>query len=235
MIVAAELPDELWSAAPGATPERIVEATRAAGAERAVLPIQSTDDPWAVVHPTERVTLRDGTELALSSLDLGRARRETDLPTLTTLEQVLLALHKAGLGAVLRLADTRPIGSVDAALGVTGGEGRPALLPRFLVTVPDRRVGRRLRADAPQLPSALELARPHDWRGRLALAFPNLARANADADDLVVPWDLFPPARLATLSSQLARRGGRVFLSGVPRDALDSVRDHQVAGVLLTA
>lgn len=234
MILVADFDASLWTDAPGASPERLVEATRSVGADRLVLPIQVTADPWAVVHPEERVARTDGGGIALQSLDLGELRRTTVLPCLHTLEEVLLAIHKARLGAVLRLFDTPPIERVGAALGVTGGEGRTALLPRFLVTAPDRRVGRRLRADAPDAPSAYELRRGEQgWRRRLAARVPNLARANADADDLIVPWDHSDGDALAALSRKLAKRGARLFLGDVPPDRVDALRELPVAGLIV--
>jgi hypothetical protein len=140
--------------------------------------------------------------------------------------------HQVGL--LLRLRDTTPIAWLAQALGEgKDASAAPRLRDRFLIVVPNERIGRRLRADAPQFPSGYEL--PTSGDALLARFLPvNLRRGAADADDLVVPWGRLDPARLASkIAPDLAKRGARLWLSGVPEDDLDRATTVGAAGVVV--
>ena len=154
---------------------------------------------------------------------------------LCTLEQVLLAAHKRGVGVVFRVRSTLAVKPLDAGIGVTGGSGHATFRKRFLAVVPDQRTGKRLRSDAKDVPSALELR--HGERGLHAVlrrTFPNLARAGAAADDLVIPHDLYPWTKVESgLLPTLRRRGAGLWLSEVPPERARDWDDHPVTGVLV--
>ncbi len=220
----------------GPTGTALVAAAREAGADRVAVTVRATADGWAVVHAAPKLTRGTGevavTELTLAELRnaVGGARR------VATLEETLLAAHRARLGLVLRIHDTLVVDTLAGALGVTGGTGPAALRARFLVVVPDMRVGRRLRADARDLPSARSVAATGGaWRGALTRRFPNLARAAADADDLVVPAALVTPERVRdTLVPHLRRRGAFVWVEGVAPERRSDYEGLGAGGLFVT-
>lgn len=130
----------------------------------------------------------------------------------------LAGLHAAaqrhGIGLFLRLTDTRAISGLAAALGAAKEDSSARLRERLVIVVEGERAGRRLRLDAPQFPSALALG-PSRGRSLLGLLPLNLQRARSDADDLVVPWGRLDAAALTRLRTDLARRGARLWISGV--------------------
>jgi hypothetical protein len=138
------------------------------------------------------------------------------------------------LGLLLRLHDTTAIDGLAQALGAEkDASAAPRLRERLLVVVPGERVGRRLRMEAPQFPSAYEL--PSSGDTILTRWLPvNVRRAAADADDLVVPWGRLDPARLASrIAPDLARRGARLWLSDVPETEVDRATAVGAAGVIV--
>jgi hypothetical protein len=140
--------------------------------------------------------------------------------------------HNVGL--LLRLRDTTPIVGLAKALSEEKDpSAAPRLRDRFLVVVPNERIGRRLRTDAPQFPSGYEL--PTSGDALLTRFFPvNMRRGAADADDLVVPWGRLDPARLASkIAPDLAKRGARLWLSDVPEADLDRATAVGAAGVVV--
>ncbi len=141
---------------------------------------------------------------------------------------------RAQVGLFLRLTDTPPISGLARALGVErDAAAAPRLRDRFLVVVPGERIGRRLRADAPQFPSAYEL--PSSGGALLARLLPlNVRRGGADADDLVLPWGRHDPARIATrIAPDLAKRGARLWLSDVPENEVDRATAVGAAGIVV--
>lgn len=135
------------------------------------------------------------------------------------------------IGLFLRVRDTLPISAMREALGVAKGSASATLRDRFLVTVDGERVGKRLRKEAPELPSAYEV--PVKRSGFARLMSPNMLRAAADADDLVVAWSADAPALVARLAPVLAKRGARVWVSGVPESDVSSAMALPVAGVVV--
>ena len=144
-----------------------------------------------------------------------------------------LALRQQ-VGLLLRLRATTPIARLAQALSAEkDASAAPRLRDRFLVVVPNERIGRRLRADAPQFPSGYEL--PTSGDAILTRFFSvNLRRASADADDLVVPWGRLDPARLVSkIAPDLRKRGARLWLSDVPEDEVDRATAVGAAGVIV--
>ena len=159
---------------------------------------------------------------------------EIDGERISGLEGLASAAQRRQFGLVLRLRDTPPISGLAKALGEEkDAKASPRLRDRFLVVVAGERVGRRLRADAPQFPSAYEL--PSSGGALLARLLPvNLRRASADADDLVVPWGRVHPARLtSSIAPDLAKRGARLWLSEVPESEIDRATGVGAAGVFV--
>jgi hypothetical protein len=159
---------------------------------------------------------------------------EVDGERVGGLARLASAALRRQVGLVLRLRDTPPIKGLAKAFGEEkDATASPRLRDRLLVVVPTERVGRRLRADAPQFPSAYEL--PSSGGALLARLLPvNLRRASADADDLVVPWGRLDPARLTnSIAPDLAKRGARLWLSEVPETDLDRATAVGAAGVFV--
>jgi hypothetical protein len=133
-----------------------------------------------------------------------------------SLEGLAREAARRGLGLFLRLTDTLPIDGLAAALGAERSQSAATLRERVLVVVAAERVGKRLRKDAPQFPSAYELPATEGWSAARFVSA-NLRRASADADDLVIPWGRRGAADLAAkMAPELARRGGRLWISDVP-------------------
>lgn len=123
------------------------------------------------------------------------------------------------LGLLLRLMDTLSIAGLREALGVEKGTSPAKLRGTILVVVADDRTGKRLRREAPEFPSALEL-RPKGShvRGLMRFVPPMGQRAAADAEDLIVPWSRADDPRIASKwAPGLARRGSRLWISDVPQ------------------
>lgn len=159
---------------------------------------------------------------------------EVDGELIGGLARLASAALRRQVGLVLRLRDSTVISGLAKALGEEkDATASPRLRERLLVVVAAERVGRRLRADAPQFPSAYEL--PSSGGALLARLLPvNLRRASADADDLVVPWGALDPARLAnSVAPDLKKRGARLWLSEVPDGELDRAAAVGAAGVLV--
>lgn len=190
------------------SPAELVEAAAARGAAFVAAVIEEDDDENLVVRV-------DGERL-------GALAR---LATIATRRRV---------GLFLRLHDTLPIAGLAKALGEERDRAAAARLrERIVIVVPGERVGRRLRMEAPQFPSAFEL--PSSGDSFLARLLPvNVRRAGADADDLVVPWGRLEPARLtSTIAPDLAKRGGRLWMSNVPEGELDRANAVGAAGVVV--
>jgi hypothetical protein len=150
-----------------------------------------------------------------------------------TIERLVAETSKRGIGLFVRLRDTPPLFGLREALGVTQGASSAASRDRLVVVVDRERVGKRLRRDAPELPSALELAsaKPRGWK---RFATPNFLRAAADADDLVVPWDGDAAAPLvARTAPLLAKRGARLWVSGLSDGDVARVGSMSVAGCVV--
>ncbi len=204
--------------------QALVSAASERGAKWLAVDVHETADGWAVVHPGEEVAVRGGEVCDVDDLTLAETKRVVlRSGSLNTLEEVLLTAHRQGLGLALRIARGATIRPVDAALGVMGLDSHAAMRTRFLVVVRTRKVGERLRAEAPNLPSAFEIEPdsrgPHAWLRR---RFPNLARAGAAADDLCLPLGLLPDAHVRDrLLPHLARRSACLWLTHVTEADLE--------------
>jgi hypothetical protein len=149
-----------------------------------------------------------------------------------TLARMRSEASRGRLGLFLRLRDTLPIAAMREALGVEKGAPSAASRERLLVAVDGERTGKRLRAEAPELPSALEL--PVKSRGLARFASPNFQRAGADADDLVVPWGRADVEKLITrIAPILAARGARVWVCGLPETDRPRAERLPVAGLVV--
>lgn len=132
-----------------------------------------------------------------------------------TVRATARAAHDVGVGLIVRIGDTKIIGDLEEAFAPYGDLSVAALRDRVLLVVASERSGRRVRTDARWAPTAADL-------GSLGAGFlrvvrrlaPNFVRGACLADDLVVPHDLFPPARLASVAETLSTRGGRLWVSG---------------------
>jgi len=213
----------------------LVAAARELGMDRVTLDVHASADGWAIVHPGPRVALIAGGEQDVDDLDLSDSGKVAVTGGgLCTLEETLLSAHRAKLGLVLRLRSARAIVPVSAALGVMGGEGPQALRSRFLVIAGNQRMGRRLRTDAPDLPSALELTPgERGLKAALRRRMPNLARAGADTDDVVVPWGMLADRDVPGLAKTLAGRGARLWVSDVTQARKGQAMSLPAAGLLL--
>lgn len=159
---------------------------------------------------------------------------EVDGQRLGGLERFASLAQRHQVGLFLRLRDSTPIAGLAKALSAEkDASASPRLRERFLVVVPNERIGRRLRADAPQFPSGFEL--PVSGDAFLQRLFSvNLRRAQADADDLVVPWGRLDPARLASrIAPDLSKRGARLWLSDVPETDVERATAVGAAGLVV--
>jgi glycerophosphoryl diester phosphodiesterase len=229
---------DLTSLGPGEEPSgrALVAAAADAGVDRVVVHARSTADGWAVVHRGANVRIGGGEDRPLDDLALSEARKaRTADGRVATLEETMLAAHKRDIGLVIRIHDTLVTDALTGALGIMAGEGPSALRARYLVIVPDARIGKRLRMGSPDLPSARALpAEGGGWRGALARKLPNLARAAADADDLVVPAALASPEQVRDkLVPVLRRRGAFVWVEGVPPQDFDTYAETGAGGMLV--
>jgi hypothetical protein len=144
---------------------------------------------------------------------------------LSSLVDVQRAARRAELGLLVRIHDARTCAPLGAVFGKRA-KGPQDLRDSLLVVTQDTRVGKRLRSDARMLPSALELPGTPTWPGAFARRLmPNLARATADADHLLVPHDLYPRSKLERLASALALRGAELWLTRIPTRAEFSTSD----------
>jgi len=235
-IIAAEF--EIAGRRPGEEPsgKALVAAAARGGFDRVVVHARSTADGWAVVHANPTVRLRNGDEGKLADLTLAEARTAICVDgRISTLEDTMLEAHRRKLGLVIRIEETFVIGALAGALGIMAGDGHGELRRRYLVIVPNARIGKRLRADAEKLPSARSL--PHDgggWRAALARRYPNFARAAADADDLVVHTTLASPDVVRNkLVPLLGRRGAYVWVEGVTNSGRAEYEDIGAGGLLV--
>jgi len=214
----------------------LVRAAALADARRVVLDVHATTDGWAVVHPGTRMALAGGEEKDVDDLELAETRGVLLAKgEVCTVEQVLLEAHRCKLGIVFRLSDTLAIPPLAAGLGVTGGQGRAQLARRFLVVVPDQRLGRRLRTDAKELPSALEIrAGEHGMKARLRRRFPNLSRAGADCDHLLIEDGVVPHTVLTgRLLRKVRSRGGELWVGGLTLERAHELREHPFGGLIV--
>lgn len=85
------------------------------------------------------------------------------------------------------------------------------------------------------MPSGLEITGgERGVHGFLRRRLPNLARAGASADDLLVPHDLFDRAHLADrLLPTLRTRGAGLWLTGVAPDDVARYAELPLAGLLV--
>jgi len=215
----------------------LVAAAADAGLDRVVVHARATADGWAVVHRGARVAVGSGEVRALDELTLAEARRaRTSDGRIATLEETMLAAHRRGLGLVIRIHEPLVTDALAGALGIMGGEGHASLRARYLVVVSDAKLGKRLRQGAPDLPSGRSLpAAGGGWRAALARRLPNLARAAADADDLVIHAALASPEHVrAKLVPVLRRRGAFVWVEGVAPEQADAYAETGAGGVLVS-
>lgn len=140
-----------------------------------------------------------------------------------------------GIGVMVELGSTLAISGLQEACAALAPLTVPALRDRLLVVVPGERFGRRMRADARWAPSALDLDGHSGFRLRLARAFPNHHRAQADCDDLVVPHGMFEGDRLAKIAGTLRLRGARLIVDRAPRDEAASLAARGVHGLIVDA
>lgn len=150
-----------------------------------------------------------------------------------TLERLGDEAKRREMGLFLRLDDTLPIPGLAAALGIDKSVRSADVRDRFVVVVDADRTGKRLRAVAPQFPSAFEL--PAEEGRSLARLLPvNLRRATADADDLVVPWGRIAAAKLTSrIAPLLAKRGARLWISDVPEPEVELAADVPGAALVV--
>jgi len=209
-------------------------AARAAehGYDRVLIWTHATKDDWLVAHPRPAVTIA-GEEWSIGKRTLAELRSSVEQPA--TLEETMLAAHRASIGLVVRLTDTTGIHALTGALGIMQGDGTNDLRRRYLVVVPNQRVGRRLRSDAKRLPSACWLEPTGGgWKGALARRFPNLARAACDADDVIVDSRAFSPERVRNdLVPHLARRAAFVWVALCAGAAEADYADTGVGGLIV--
>ena len=143
------------------------------------------------------------------------------------------AARDAGVGLLVRVGDTKSLPLLEDALADLGERSVPALRDRLLVVVATERAGKRLRTEAPWAPSAVDLGAFTGFLSFLRRAAPNYVRAACLVDDVVLPHDLLPPARIAAVAVKLRSRGGRLWLSGVGRDAAASLAGGPAHGLLV--
>ncbi len=136
------------------------------------------------------------------------------------------------IGLFLRVRDTLVLFGLRETLGVAKGSSSDDARGRVLVVVPGERVGKRLRREAPELPSALEVPAA-GRRGLARFLTVNMLRAAADADDLVVPWNDDAPRLVARIAPSLAMRGARVWASGVREEDAQRAAASPVAGFVV--
>ncbi len=228
---------DIAACGPGGTPSgrALVGAAADAGFDRVVVHARSTADGWAVVHAHDHALVR-GEARPVEELTLSEARKAHAVDGhVVTLEETMLVANRRGLGLVLRIHDTLVTHTLSAALGIMGGDGVAALRARYLVVVATAKLGKRLREAARELPSARSLPREGGgWRGALARRLPNLARAAADADDLVVRASLTSPDEVRDrLVPLLRRRGAFVWVEGVAPERRDAYAATGAGGVIV--
>jgi hypothetical protein len=153
-------------------------------------------------------------------------RRVSSLARLNT----VALRHQVGL--FLRMRDTLALSGLGEALGAEKDVASVRLRERILVVVDGERVGRRLRREAPQFPSAFEFG-AGEKKGLLRFLPANFQRAATDADDLVVPWGRFDARSLTKLRTGLAKRGGRLWISGVAESDVEAASAVGAAGVVV--
>jgi len=219
----------------------LVAAATRQGFDRVVVHARATADGWAVVHPHASVRMKDNADRPLADLTLAEALRARCADgRLVSLEDTMLEARRRKIGLVIRIHDTLVTEALAGALGIMAGDGRKndahsELRSRFLVVVPDARIGKRLRTDSRPLPSGRSL--PHiggGWRGALVRRLPNFARAAADADDLVIHATLASPARVREkLVPHLAKRGAYVWIEGVTPETRADYEDVGAGGLLI--
>ena len=151
----------------------------------------------------------------------------------TGLAPTAKAARDAGMGLLVRLTDTKAAPGLEDALGALGERSVAALRDRLLVVVSNERAGKRLRTEAPWAPSAVDLGAFAGFLSFLRRAAPNYVRATCLVDDLIVPHDEFPPARLGALAAKLRLRGARLWLSDVPPDRVAGLSDGPWDGLLV--
>jgi hypothetical protein len=148
----------------------------------------------------------------------------------------LARLHAVALrhqvGLYLRLTDTLALPGLAEALGAAKETSAAKLRDRLVVVVDGERAGRRLRLDAPQFPSAFALG-AEGRKGLLRFMSPNFQRARSDADDLVVPWGRFDARALTRFRTDLAKRGARLWISGVSEPDVAAASAVGAAGVVV--
>ncbi len=161
--------------------------------------------------------------------------RADDDGSLATLERTNREARRAGIGLVLRMSDATLCDDLAKALGARRVDRPTALRDQLLVVVRDGRTGKRLRAEAPALPSALELPRAAvGLHGTIRRTLPNFARAGASADDLIVPLGLYADQHVANrIVPKLASRGARLWISQVEPDEIGRATRLATAGVLV--
>jgi hypothetical protein len=144
------------------------------------------------------------------------------------------AAAAAGVGLVLRVDDTRAILDLEEVLAPFGERSVPLLRDRVLLVVAAERTGKRLRADAPWAPSGADAGELSGGLLRLMRRYvPHVVRAVCMTDDLLVPHDLLPASRNASLAEKMRRRGGRLWLTQVPPERAAALRDGPAHGIVL--
>lgn len=213
------------------SPAELVDAAAERGADRLELDVWNTADGWAIVNGGPTLECADGSRESIEDVTL---RGSDGRPGLHTVEEALLAAHRRRIGLHFRVHERSVVRPLAAAIGVSGGSGHELLRRRFLVVADDAKIGRWLRSEAPELPSAVVLPEAGGgWRGALGRRLPNLARAAADADDLLLPNALAGgPTRIAALARTLARRGGYLWICDLTRAAAEALlSDPQLRGL----
>ncbi len=222
----AELPDG----------DALVERAHADGHEWLAIALHATLDDEGVVHPRSVVVMPDGESRPIAEIEFPETRRvQVTGGRIRTFEEVLLRAHRAGVSLLVRVGTISALGPLAGGLGVMGAEKPAELRERYVAVVSSERLGKRLRTDAPIAPSALEVGTAGGGvRGALGRRLPNLARASAAADDLVLPLALCGGAkRVSALRATLARRGARLWISHVPPNEEDAARALGADGVVV--
>lgn len=133
----------------------------------------------------------------------------------TGLRATAKAARDSGMGLLVRIDDSKTAPGLADAIDLPGVPSVAALRDSLLVVVAKERIGKRLRTDAPWAPSAVDLGSFTGFLSFLRRAAPNYVRATCLVDDVILPHDHLPPARLAALTAKLRLRGARLWLSGV--------------------
>jgi hypothetical protein len=144
------------------------------------------------------------------------------------------AAEESGTGLLVFLEDTRGLADLAAALPAAAARKTAENRDRLLVVVESERAGKRLRAEVPWAPSAVDVGAIGGFARLFRSWAPNHVRAMCLADDVLAPAGMFGEARLAALAAKLRLRGARLWLRDVaPQDA-ERLGDGPVFGLVVS-